>query len=142
MDIDLVKNILHNRREGKIMSKSKIEEEIKDNVLEIYREFIDFEENKNNLLESLEKLKNYKYCSKIEDINKGNYIRYINQKYFYNIKLCKGGFVKDIDLCNNFVMLINGNRHYKIKFSDKSFYIKMDKDELIKLDIVDLIDKN
>ena len=61
MDTEIVQHILQNRRENKLMSKTEIEEERKMRVVDIYGEFIDFETNKENVYQTLDKLQNYRY---------------------------------------------------------------------------------
>ena len=58
MDTELVKLILKNMNENKLKSKEELQEEIKYKVVDIYGEFIDFEPNKENVYETLEKLEN------------------------------------------------------------------------------------
>ena len=70
MDTEIVQYILQNRRENKLMSKTEIEAEIKLQVTDVYGEFIDFETNKENVYQTLDKLQKYKYCKNMEDLNK------------------------------------------------------------------------
>ena len=85
MDTELVKLILKNRNENKLKSREELQEEIKYTVVNIYGEFIDFEPNKENVYETLEKLEQYRYCGDISALKKGDYIRFLNTKHFYDI---------------------------------------------------------
>lgn len=140
MDTEIVEFILRNRREQKLMSKEEIKEEIKLKVVDIYGEFIDFEKNKDNVYETLNKLDNYKYCNSIDDLKKGIYVRFINTKYFYDIKLNIGGFIENIE--NDLISIINNNKYYKIRYSDNNFFIKLTDEDTLKLEIIDLLEKN
>ena len=140
MDTEIVEYILKNRRENKLMSREEIEEEVKLKVVELYRDYIDFEPNKENVYETLEKLKQYQYCNSIEDISKGDYIRFISDKYFYDIKLNLGGFVENIK--KDVITLVGNNRYIKIKFSNNSIYKKLNDQDLLKLELIELLEKN
>jgi|TARA_B110000261_G_C12893961_1_gene281597 hypothetical protein len=142
MDTEIVQYILQNRRENKLMSRVEIEEEKKMKVVDIYGEFIDFETNKENVYQTLDKLQNYRYCKTIKDIDKGNYIRYLNAKYFYDIKLNPGGFIENIDYKKKLVTLVNKNKYYKIKFIDNIIFVKLTEEDLLKLNIIEILEKN
>lgn len=142
MDTEIVQHILQNRRENKLMSKAEIEEEKKMRVVDIYGEFIDFETNKENVYQTLDKLQNYRYCKNIKDLDKGNYIRYLNAKYFYDIKLNPGGFIENVDYTKNLITVVNKNKYYKMKFSDNTIFVKLTEDDLLKLDIIEILEKN
>ena len=78
MDSELVQNILKNRRENKLQSKEEITNDIQVVVYQVYRDVINYESNKINLQNTLEKLQNYKYCKEILDLKKGDYIRSVS----------------------------------------------------------------
>tara|TARA_Y200000002_G_scaffold116561_1_gene95398 strand:- start:1833 stop:2255 length:423 start_codon:yes stop_codon:yes gene_type:complete len=140
MDTEIVEYILRNRREQKLMSREEIQEEVKLKVVDIYGEFIDFEKNKENVYETLDRLSNYKYCNNINELKKGIFVRFINTKYFYDIKLNIGGFIENIE--KNLISIVNNNKYYKVKFSENNFFIKLNEDDLLKLEIIDLLEKN
>ena len=148
MDSELVQYILKNRqvnnqgnnKGNKLLSREEIQEKVKDSVINIYREFLEFENNKTNIYETLEKLNNYKCVKKIIDLNKGDYIRFLNTKHFYDIKLNIGGFIENIE--NNLLSIINNNKYYKIKFNNNSIYKKLTEEDLVKLEIIDILEKN
>ena len=141
MDTEIVQYILQNRRENKLLSKVEIEDEKKKQVVDIYGKFIDFETNKYNIYQTLDKLQNYKYCN-IQDLNKGNYIRYLNDKYFYDIKLNLGGFIENINYKKGLITIVNKNKYYKMKFSENIIFVKLTEDDLLKLNIIEILEKN
>ena len=73
-------------------------------------------------------------------MNKGDYIRFLNTKHFYDIKLNIGGFIENIE--NNLLSIINNNKYYKIKFNNNSIYKKLTEEDLVKLEIIDILEKN
>ena len=141
MDTEIVQYILQNRRENKLLSKVEIEDVKKKQVVDIYGKFIDFETNKYNIYQTLDKLQNYKYCN-IQDLNKGNYIRYLNDKYFYDIKLNLGGFIENINYKKGLITIVNKNKYYKMKFSENIIFVKLTEDDLLKLNIIEILEKN
>tara|TARA_B100000963_G_C22464050_1_gene597054 strand:- start:222 stop:644 length:423 start_codon:yes stop_codon:yes gene_type:complete len=140
MDSELVQNILKNRRENKLLSKEEITNEIQTAVYQVYRDVINYESNKLNLQNTLEKLENYKYCKKISDLRKGDYIRYLNSKYFYDIKLNLGGFIEDIQ--GNLINVLVNNKFYKIRYDKNEIFIRLKDEDLLKLEIIELLEKN
>lgn len=140
MDSELVQNILKNRRENKLQSKEEITNDIQVVVYQVYRDVINYESNKINLQNTLEKLQNYKYCKEILDLKKGDYIRYLNSKYFYDIKLNLGGFVENIQ--GNLINVLVNNKFYKIRYDKNEIFIRLKDEDLLKLEIVELLEKN
>lgn len=140
MDSELVQYILKNRQENKLFSKKEIQEEIKISVVDVYRDFIDFEVNKTNIYETLEKLEDYKYIKNIKELDKGDYIRFLNTKHFYDIKLNLGGFIENIE--KNLISIVNKNKYYKIKFKNNTIFKKFTEEDLVKLEIIDILEKN
>ena len=140
MDTELVKLILKNRNENKLKTKEEMREEIKYKVVDIYGEFIDFEPNKENVYETLEKLEQYRYCEDISDLKKGDYIRFLNIKHFYDIKLNKGGFIENIN--GKLINIVSGNKFYKIKFDNNTIFVKLTDEDLLKLELLEILEKN
>lgn len=140
MDSELVQYILKNRQENKLFSKKEIQEEIKISVVDVYRDFIEFEVNKTNIYETLEKLEDYKYIKSIKELDKGDYIRFLNTKHFYDIKLNLGGFIENIE--KNLISIVNKNKYYKIKFKNNTIFKKFTEEDLVKLEIIDILEKN
>ena len=140
MDTELVKLILKNRNENKLKSKEELQEEIKYKVVDIYGEFIDFEPNKENVYETLEKLEKYRYCENVSELKKGDYIRFLNTKHFYDIKLNKGGFIENIN--GNLINIVSGNKFYRIKFDNNTIFIKLTDEDLLKLELLEILEKN
>ena len=140
MDSELVQNILKNRRENKLQSKEEITNDIQVVVYQVYRDVINYESNKINLQNTLEKLQNYKYCKEILVLKKGDYIRYLNSKYFYDIKLNLGGFVENIQ--GNLINVLVNNKFYKIRYDKNEIFIRLKDEDLLKLEIVELLEKN
>ena len=109
---------------------------------------------KNNMLQRLgleredlkklhKKLKNYRYCSDMADIQYGYYIRWISLKNPGIIKLTNGGIIIDIDIINNCVQIkIKNNRNqiFQIKLDECCIFQKITNQEKILLGVLDYLE--
>ena len=110
---------------------------------------------KNNMLQKLamerdelkvmhKKLKGYRYCSDMNDVQYGYYIRWIPLKNPDNIKLTNGGIIIDIDIINSCVQLRiknNMNRIFQIKLDECYIFQKITPQEKVILGVLDYLDK-
>ena len=110
---------------------------------------------KNNMLQKLQigggelknlhkKLKGYRYCSDMNDVQYGYYIRWIPLKNPDNIKLTNGGIIIDIDIINSCVQLRiknNMNRIFQIKLDECYIFQKITPQEKVILGVLDYLDK-
>ena len=90
------------------------------------------------------KLKSYRYCSDMSDIQFGCYIRWIPLKTVDEIKLTNGGIIIDIDIINNCVQIKvknNMNRIFQIKFDECYIFQKLTNQENIILGVLDYLEK-
>ena len=72
-------------------------------------------------------------------MNTGDFIRYINPKYFYDIKLAKGGFISKIYEEEGKIQIKDNNKIYNLKFENFIFFKKLTKEDIIKLTIIDAL---
>lgn len=112
-------------------------------------------QQKNDILQKLQlpreklkefhkKLKQYRYCENLDDIQYGGFIRWISLKNPNNIKLTNGGIICDIKNSNNkplFLLKNNMNRFFQINFDECLVFQKLSRQESIILAILDYIDK-
>jgi len=110
---------------------------------------------KNNMLQRLgleredlkilhKKLKDYRYCSDMADVQYGYYIRWISLKNPDIIKLTNGGIIIDIDIIKNCVQIkIKNNRNqiFQIKLDECCIFQKITSQERIILGILDYLEK-
>ena len=94
---------------------------------------------KNNMLQRLQldrttlktfhkKLKDYRYCSDMNDLQYGFYIRWISLKNPDNLKLTTGGIIVDIDIISDCVQIRiknNMNRIFQIKLDESMIFQKI-----------------
>ena len=110
---------------------------------------------KNNMLQRLglerdelkklhKKLKDYRYCSDMNDIQYGYYIRWISLKNPEILKLTNGGIIIDIDIINDCVQIKvknNMNRVFQIKLDECCIFQKISPQEKVILGVLDYLEK-
>lgn len=110
---------------------------------------------KNNILQKIQidraklksyhkKLKEYRYCSDLTDLQFGNYIRWISLKDPDNLKLTNGAFYVDYFFEQNMVKIRCKNsrgRYFQIKFDEVLIFQKFNIQEKILLKVMDYIKK-
>ena len=134
---EFVNQILRDRIDNKLSSRKEIEE-LNDKILfDIYRNYMNYEQNKENLINSRKKLKDYYYSN--NNFTPGEYVKYINTKYFYDLKIHKGGFIRSID--GNMIRLVNGNNFWSVDFTKTKLFTKLNQEQLIKLIIIETFEE-
>jgi hypothetical protein len=90
------------------------------------------------------KLKYYRYCGELCDLQDGHYIRWIPLKDPEKINLTIGGFYIETVFCNNCLQISckNGRRRIKAKFDEILIFQKISNQEAVILSVLDYLDKN
>ena len=139
MDTNKLLNALENQTNASIMDLTSLK--IKD--------------QKNNMLQQLQlprvklklfhkKLKNYRYCSDLKDIQYGHYIRWITIIDPTKIKLTNGGIICDIEILNECIHIRcknNRNQLMKFKFDNCMIFQKLSVQEKVILSVLDYLEK-
>lgn len=134
---EFVAQILKDRLSNKLSSSKEIHE-LNDKILvEIYGNYMNYDKNKENLVDSRKKLKEYYFSN--NNFSKGEYITYINSKYFYDLKIHKGGFIREID--GKMVRLVNGRSFWSVDMEKTRIFTKLTKEQKIKLIIIDTFEE-
>ena len=138
-EIDYLLNALDNDNNSTIinLTNSKIKQE-KNDILQ------KLQLNRETLKSFHKKLKEYRYCENLDDIQFGAYIRWISLKSPDNIKLTNGGIICDIKSHDDhalFLLKNNRNSFFQIKFDECLIFQKITNQEQIILAILDYIDK-
>ena len=129
-----------------------LENETNASIMELTRKIISSQ--KNNMLQRLQlprdklkrfhkKLKNYRYCSDLKDLQYGYYIRWIRLMNPEKIHLTNGGIVCEVKIINNEIHIVcknNFNRLFQIKFDECLIFQKLTKQENVILNILDYLD--
>ncbi len=96
------------------------------------------------LKEYHKKLKEYRYCSDMVDLQYGYYIRWISLKNPDNIKLTNGAHILDVLIKKNGIHILcknNRNKIFQIKFDEVIIFQKLSQQEDILLGVLDYLDK-
>ena len=134
---EFVASILKDRVENKLSSSKEIHE-LNDRILvDIYSNYMNYEKNKENLVSAREKLKEYYYSN--NNFSKGEYVTYINPKYFYDLRIHKGGFVTSIE--GNILRLVNGRSVWGVDMKKIRIFTKLNEDQKLKLIIIDTFEE-
>jgi len=110
---------------------------------------------RNNMLQQLQlpknklklfnkKLKHYRYCSDLKDLQYGYYIRWIRLTNPDIIHLTNGGIVCDIKIINNAIHIIcknNYNHIFQIKFDECLIFQKITPQENVILGVLNYLEK-
>ena len=110
---------------------------------------------KNNMLQKLQlprddlkslhkKLKDYRYCSDLTDLQSGNYIRWIPLKDPDNLKLTNGSYLCDVKLYETGIQVCcknNFGRIFQFKFDEAMIFQKLNPQEKVILSVLDYLDK-
>ena len=113
-------------------------------------------EHKNNILQKLnlertelkkyhKKLRKYRYCSDLSDLQFGNYIRWISLKNPENIFLTNGAFFSDYVYTKDSVKIVCRNNRgftFQIKFDEVIIFQKLNNQEQVLLKVMDYLNKN
>jgi hypothetical protein len=112
------------------------------------------QEHKNNILQTLQldrdtlklyhkKLKQYRYCSDVNDFVPGQFVRWINLKDPDNIKLTNGAFLVDIVFENNNLHMMCKNRFsvFQVKYDEIIVFQKLSQQEYVILTVMDYLEK-
>ena len=110
---------------------------------------------KNNMLQKLQlpredlkalhkKLKDYRYCTDLSDLQSGNYIRWISLKNPDKLRLTNGAFLIDIKIYTEGVQLVcknNFNSIFQFKFDEAMIFQKLNPQERVILSVLDYLVK-
>lgn len=137
--VDTLLNALENESNSSIVNldSSKIKD-IKNNILQ------KIQIDRTTLKQYHKKLKQYRYCSDLSDLQLGNYIRWISLKDPENLKLTKGAFYVDYFFEKNMVKIRcknNRGRFFQIKFDEVLIFQKLNDQEKILLKVMDYLKK-
>jgi hypothetical protein len=139
-DTNKLLQALENETNSSIMSMttSKIKT-IKNNMLQR------LQLDKDSLKNMHDKLKEYRYCSDMGDLQYGYYIRWIPLRNPSQIKLTNGAHLCDMKIVNNQIHIVcknNMNRIIQIKLDEVMIFQKLSPQEKVILSVLDYLDKS
>lgn len=140
MDDDDINKLLHS-----------LENESNSSIMNLTTNKI--KEHKNNILQKLQlertnlklfhkKLKEYRYCTDMSDLQYGFYIRWIPLKNPDNIYITNGGILCDMKIVNDQIHIVcknNRNRLIQFKFDETIIFQKLSPQEKVILSVLDYL---
>ena len=101
---------------------------------------------RNETLELLNKLRDYKYVDEMNDLKYGTYLRWIPLNDPTNIHLTKGALFCEMKITDDGVFMVCKNvgystRHFKIKMDENLIFQKLNDQELVLLSALDHLSK-
>jgi len=100
---------------------------------------------RNELKKFHKKLKKYRYCSDLSDLQFGNYIRWISLKDPKKINLTNGAFFTDYVYTKDSVKIVCRNNRgftFQIKFDEVIIFQKLNDQEEVLLSVMNYLSKN
>ncbi len=98
--------------------------------------------DKEELINLMNKLKNYRFVDDLQDINYGAYIRWIRMKDLDQVKLSNGGIIIDIKIYDDGCQVICKNMYNKImqiKLNEAMVFQKLTDQEYVILSALDYL---
>tara|TARA_Y100000389_G_scaffold108521_1_gene105653 strand:- start:1475 stop:1894 length:420 start_codon:yes stop_codon:yes gene_type:complete len=125
------------------------------NEMMLEHTFSKIKNRKNDILQKLQltkgilkelhkKLKNYKYCETVEEMDYGHYVRWISLKNPEVIKLTNGGIICNIKIQNDIPYLLcknNINRMFQVNLNECIIFQKLTDNELIILEVMKYLEQ-
>jgi len=138
-DVDLLIEALENEENSSMANLDSLKiKTIKNNILQ------KLQMDREKLKLYHKKLKKYRYCSDLSDLQFGNYIRWISLKDPEKINLTNGAFFVDYTFENDMVKILcknSRNRVFQIKFDEVIIFQKLNNQENIILSVLDYLKK-
>jgi hypothetical protein len=102
--------------------------------------------NKNETMDLLKKLKEYKYVDEMSDLKYGTYLRWIPINNPTNIHLTKGALFCEMKITDDGVFIVcknmgYSNKHFKIKMDECLIFQKLTGQEKVLLSALDYLSK-
>ena len=142
IDLDMeseISKIISNIKHKEVRTLAEIRETNMQAVEEAYSDFMEFEQNHQNKEEVKTKLDMYEFVP-YEHLTGGDYVRYIDKKFFFNMKLDNGGKILSI---RNDKMLLWSIKKKRVWIGlDNYIFRRLTEEDFAKIKLVELIGRN
>jgi len=136
MEDEIIK-LLESTKNQYIPSLDEINQENSDIINNSFKEYLNYKQNLDNMKEAINKVDGYHLIS-FKDISKGDVIKYINFRYFYDVNISCGGIVFKKTDKYLVIKIFNGFMNIK---SDNIFFRKFTPEEFAKMKIMEIAKK-
>lgn len=142
IDLDMeseISKIISNIKHKEVRTLAEIRETNMQAVEEAYSDFMEFEQNHQNKEEVKTKLDMYEFVP-YEHLTGGDYVRYIDKKFFFNMKLDNGGKILSI---RKDKMLLWSIKKKRVWIGlDNYIFRRLTEEDFAKIKLVELIGRN
>ena len=129
-----ISKILESIKDVYIPSFEEIDSKNKDIIDEIFDKYLIYKQNISNKQEAIKLIEGYQYIT-FRNIDEGDYIKYFDTKYFYDVVIKNGGFVIKKENKN---LVIKNKRIFKLK-KDTVFFRKLTDEDKAKITLNEII---
>lgn len=139
IDEDDLLNALENETNSSIVNLTN--RKIKEHKNKILQELFS---KKEDIKKYHKLLKNYRYCSGMNDLQYGFFIRWFNLKDIDNISLKRGAILLDINIVEGGIQLLLKtfrNNLFKVNFDEIVIFQKISREENLILSVLDYLEK-
>ena len=134
-----IENIFNNIKESEYDSLDDIEEIRQLAIDKVFGNFMRYDKNIENKKKAEQILEDYEFID-IDDIKKGDFVRYFNMRSFYDLKLVIGGTVLDPNINDTGEILILAPYGIK-RIKPNIFFKQIKSDDIIKMKLIQLANK-
>jgi len=118
-------------------------QQLREMILKILKEL---QLPRNETIDLMKKLKDYKYVDEMKDLKYGTYLRWISINDPEDIQLTKGGIFCEMKVKEDGVYIICKNygynrKHFQIKLDENLIFQKLTEQELVLLSALDHLSK-
>jgi len=129
-----ISKILESIKDVYIPSFQEIEMKNNDIINEIFDKHLFYKQNDSNKQEAINLIQGYQYIT-FRNIDEGDYIKYFDNKYFYDVIIKNGGFVIKKDENN---LVIKNKNIFKLK-KDSVFFRKLTDEDKAKITLNEIV---
>ena len=133
---DEIHNILNSIKESDLKKLDDIEEIRKIAIDKVFGTYMKYPNNKENKQIAIKELENYEYVD-IDDLKKGDYVRYFNLRFFINLRLVIGGTIIDNNF-NNTEDVIIMTRYGIKKIKPNLFFRRIPSEDIVKMKLIQI----
>ena len=132
-----IEKILSNIKDNDDLESLDDIEEIRQLAIDkVFSSYMVYEKNIENKKRAEEELKNYKFID-INDLKKGDFVKYFNLTCFYDLKLVMGGTIMDLNYQDSGDILLFAPYGIK-RIKPNIFFQKIKTDDLIKMKLLQI----
>jgi len=133
---DEIEKIISNIKENEYDTLNDIEELRNLAIDKVFSNFMNYEKNIQNKIIAEKELQSFEFID-VDDLQKGDFIRYFNLRFFFDLKLVIGGTVLNTNFKNSGDILIMAPYGVK-RIKPNIFFKRIKTDDLFKMKLIQI----